>query len=433
MKEERVLGVLGVMGRMAGPFSEADHNLLRSFASHAAIALDNARLYDMATRALETLQKSQDKIVQLERLRALGEMASGVAHDFNNILAAVLGQAQLLRPLLEDSALRRGVEVIEQMACDGARTVRRIQEFAKIRRGKAFETVAVNDLVHDVIESTRPRWKDQADARGIRYEVVRELAEVPTVAGDPSELREALMNLVLNALDAMPQGGTFHIRTASTEGSITITIADTGCRMSEEARRRAFEPFFTTKGAQRTGLGLSVTYGIVRRHGGDIEIHSREGEGTTFTIRLPVGKSAAVEREVEAPPAPAKRAVILVVDDDEAVRDVLAGILTAQGHSVSLAANGKEGLDLFRNEHHDLVLTDLGMGEMSGWQVARAVKELSRETPVILVTGWGEELEPEAVREGSVDFVLSKPFRMEHALALVARALERELQYGERT
>ncbi|MBI4562309.1 MAG: GAF domain-containing protein, partial [Candidatus Rokubacteria bacterium] len=281
-KEGQVLGVLGVIRRIVYPFSEADQDLLESFASQAAIALDNARLYDRARRAIETLRENREKLVQIERLRALGEMASGVAHDFNNLLAVILGRAQLVRAQLEDPLLTRSVEIIERMAWDGARTVRRIQEFTRIRRGQAFETVAVNELVNEVLEATSPRWKDQAEARGIRYEVVREPGEIPTVAGDPSELREALMNLILNALDAMPEGGLLRIRTAPAEGSVVVTVADTGCGMPDEVRRRAFEPFFTTKGAQSTGLGLSVTYGIVSRHGGDIGIESREGQGTTI-------------------------------------------------------------------------------------------------------------------------------------------------------
>ncbi|MBI4588531.1 MAG: response regulator [Candidatus Rokubacteria bacterium] len=426
-KEGRILGVLGVLGRMARPFTESDRDLLDSFASQAAIALENARLYDMATGAIETLKESQEKVVQLERLRALGELASGVAHDFNNILAAILGRAQILRSHLEDPVLRHSVEVIERMAWDGARTIQRIQQFTRIRRAQPFSTVAVNELIDDILEATRPRWKDQAEAQGIQYEVVRELGEIPTVAGDPSELREALMNLILNALDAMPQGGTLRIRTASMEGSVTVTVADTGCGMSEKVRRRAFEPFFTTKGTQSTGLGLSVTYGILRRHGGDIAIESQEGQGTTFTIRLPPGKGVAVERESEAPPAAPQRAAILVIDDEEDVRTILAEILMTQGHSVRMAAGGKEGLDFFREEHHDLVLTDLGMPEMSGWQVARAVKDLSPETPVILITGWGEQLDLEALREGSVELVLSKPFRVNEVLTLVVRALERRV------
>ncbi|MBI4607881.1 MAG: response regulator [Candidatus Rokubacteria bacterium] len=424
-KEERVLGVLGVISRMTRSFTEADHDLMDSFASQAAIALENARLYDRATRAIETLKQSQEKVVQLERLRALGEMASGVAHDFNNILAAIVGRAQLLRPDLEDPVLRRSVEVIERMAWDGARTVRRIQEFTRIRRGQAFVTVSLNELVDDVLDATRPRWKDQAEAQGIRYEVIRELGEVPTVAGDPSELREALMNVVLNALDAMPHGGTLRIRTASAEGSVTVSIADAGCGMSEEVRRRAFEPFFTTKGAQSTGLGLSVTYGILRRHGGDIGIQSREGQGTAITVRLPAGKGASTEREAESPPTAPKRAAILVIDDEEDVRAILAEVLMAQGHSVRMAASGNEALALFRDEHFDLVFTDLGMPEISGWQVARAIKEVSRETPVILVTGWGEQFDPETVGKGAVDFILSKPFQINSVLTLVVRALDR--------
>lgn len=429
-KEERVLGVLGVIGRPARPFTEADHDLLGSFASQAAIALENARLYERAGHALETLKQSQEKVVQLERLRALGEMASGVAHDFNNILAAILGRAQLLRSDLEDPLLRRGVEIIEGLAWDAARTVRRIQEFARIRRGQAFTTVSLNEAIQDVLEATRPRWKDQAEALGIRYEVVTDLGEIPTVAGDPSEIREALMNLVLNSLDAMPQGGVLRIRTAAADRSVVLTVADTGCGMSEEVRRRAFEPFFTMKGAQSTGLGLSVTYGIIRRHGGEIEIESQEGQGTTFVIRLPAGRGHAPEVEAEAPPAASMSAAILVIDDEEDVRTTLADILAAQGHAVRMAAGGREGLALFGQERYDLVLTDLGMPGMSGWQVARSIKEISRETPVILVTGWGEELDPQAVQEGSVDFVLSKPFRLNSLLTLVHRALERRAPTG---
>jgi len=422
-KEEQVLGVLGVIGSMTRPFAEADHDLLDSFASQAGIALENARLYDRARQAVDTLKASQEKIVQLERLRALGEMASGVAHDFNNVLAAILGRAQLLRAELDDPRLKQWAEIIERMARDGARTVRRIQEFARIRRGHALVTVSLNEVVHDVLEATSPRWKDQAEARGIRYEVVRELGETPAVAGDPSELREALMNLVLNALDAMPEGGTLCVRTASVEGSVAVTVADTGCGMSEEVRQHAFEPFFTTKEAQSTGLGLSVTYGILRRHGGEIGIETREGQGTTITLRLPAGKGAAAERE-EAAPLASRHATILVIDDEEEVRAVLAEILLAQEHSVRTAASGREGLNLFRDGRYDLVLTDLGMPEMSGWQVAQAVKELSRDTQVVLVTGWGEELDPEAVRKGWADFVLPKPFLVNELLAVIARALE---------
>ncbi len=425
MKEGRVLGVLGVFNWAPRQFTEEESGLLDAFASQAAIALENARLYEASHQALQELKATQERVVQLERLRALGEMASGVAHDFNNILTAILGRAQLLHQQVEDPELRRGVEVIERVAWDGARTVRRIQEFARVRRDRTLTTVAPNELVRDILEATQPRWKDQAEAQEIWYEVVRKLGEIPTVAGDPSEIREALMNLVLNALDAMPAGGRLTISTRVAADSVEISVADTGCGMSEEVRRRAFEPFFTMKGPQSTGLGLSVAYGIIRRHGGDIAIESREGEGTTLTIRLPVGKGVAVEPEAEAPPGAPKRAAILVIDDEENVRTILAEALTTHGHSVRMAASGKEGLDLFRDEHHDLVLTDLGMPEMSGWQVARAVKEIGRETPVILVTGWGEHLDPEAIREGSVDFLLSKPFRISELLTLVVRALER--------
>ena len=259
------------------------------------MALENSRLYAELRTALATVEESQQRIIRTERLRALGEMAGGVAHDFNNVLAVVVGRAQLLQRQIDAPDLRRQLEIIEHVAQDGAQTVRRIQEFARMRRTRPWQHVDVNEVVREVVEATRPRWGDQAQARAVTYAMSLDLSPVPPVTGDPAELRETFLNLLFNALDAMPQGGTM---TFSTTPRVTAWSAwsDTGVGMSEAVRQRCFEPFFTTKAEHGTGLGLSIVYGIVTRHGGEIEVSSRPGEGSRFTVRLPVGAEVPCRR-----------------------------------------------------------------------------------------------------------------------------------------
>jgi CheY-like chemotaxis protein len=241
------------------------------------------------------------------------------------------------------------------------------------------------------------------------------------VLGDAAELREAMTNLILNAVDAMPEGGTLVLGTALVQDRVEVTVADTGVGMPPEVRDKIFDPFFTTKGPQGTGLGLSMTYGIVSRHGGSIGVDTTPGRGSTFRLSLPRGSDilpAAPEREVDTPPVRALRC--LVVDDEPPVRAVLGDILESAGHAVVTLGDGAEAIARFRAERFDLVLTDLAMPRVSGWQVARAVKQVAPEVPVFLVTGFGVELSPEERRAHGVDRVLVKPLQIQEILDAVA-------------
>jgi GAF domain-containing protein/CheY-like chemotaxis protein len=423
---DRVLGVL-VLRSAERPFTEAEERLLLNVAHLTALALSSVRLYEDRTRAYGELSAAQDQLVRTEKLRALGEMASGVAHDFNNLLASVLGRAQLLLRRVQEPQLRQWLEVIERSALDGAQTVRRLQEFTRIRRDQQLVPLDINQVVRDALEITRSRWKEEPTSRGIAVEVRTVLAEVPAVLGAGSELREAMTNLILNALDAMPEGGTLTLTTALVDERIEIAVADSGVGMPPEVRDKVFDPFFTTKGPQGTGLGLSMTYGIISRHGGSIAVESEPGRGSTFRLSLPRGVD--VQPEPAPSPAvvtPAVRAMrCLVVDDEPPVREVIGDILESAGHYVVTLGDGGEAIARFAAEPFDLVVTDLAMPRVSGWQVARAVKHAAPHVPVFLVTGFGVELSAEERRAHGVDLVLVKPLQIQEildAVAEVARA-----------
>jgi GAF domain-containing protein/ActR/RegA family two-component response regulator len=401
------------------PFAEADERLLTNIASLAALAVRSARLFEERERAYGELAAAQDQLIRTEKLRALGEMATGVAHNFNNLLTPVLGWAQLLLKTVDDPKLRNWLQAIEQAATDGARTVQRIQEFSRVRRDQPFVPVDLNRVIQESLELTQPRWREEAQSRGAAIQTVTALRPVPSVAGDPVELREAIINLILNAVDAMPRGGTLTLTTEEAQDRALVTVSDTGVGMSDQVKRRLFDPFFTTKGPSGTGLGLSMTYGIVSRHGGVIWVESAEGKGSTFRLSFPIGQVAEGRAPSDqAPPEPALRC--LVVDDQAQVREVLRDILTVAGHQAVLESDGAEAIARFRAEPFDLVLVDLAMPGLNGFQVARAIKEHDPTVPILMITGWGVELSPEELEAHGVDRVLSKPLRLDDVLAAVA-------------
>ncbi|HET7876150.1 MAG TPA: GAF domain-containing protein [Methylomirabilota bacterium] len=418
MAGAETLGVLALRSADI-PFSEADERLLANIAGLAALALRSARLYEERTRAYSELAAAQDQLVRTEKLRALGEMASGVAHDFNNVLASILGRAQLLVERLEDPRLRQWASVIERAAMDGARTVRRLQDFTRIRRDQPAVAVDLSEVIRQVLEVTESTWKQEAHSRGIRIEVVTSLAPgLPKVAGDPAELREALTNLVLNALDAMPRGGRLTLSSAVIGRDVQVAVADTGVGIPEGIRQKIFDPFFTTKGPAGTGLGLSMTYGILSRHGARVAVDSEEGRGTTFRITFPIpaGQVADAAEPVAAAPLPPAAFRCLVVDDEAAVRDVVGDMLIAAGQTAVVVESGPEALARVEAEPFDVVFTDLAMPGMTGWEVARAIRERAPRTRVVLVSGFGVEVSPDDMRAHGVDLVLSKPLRVQDVL-----------------
>jgi len=333
----------------------------------------------------------------------------------------VLGRAQLLLRRVQEPQLRQWLEVIERSALDGAQTVKRLQEFTRIRRDQPLIPLDLNAVVRDALDITQSRWREEPMSRGIIIELRTAFAPLPPVVGDAAELREAMTNIILNAVDAMPRGGTLMITTAVVDGHAEITVRDTGTGMTPAVREKIFDPFFTTKGPQGTGLGLSMTYGIVSRHGASIAVESAEGQGSLF--RLTFQPAAAVESPAAtaAAPAPAPRSLhCLVVDDEEPVRTVLADILESAGHTVVTEGDGAAAITRFRDERFDLVLTDLAMPRVSGWQVALAIKAAAPLTPVFLVTGFGVELSADERRAHGVDQILVKPLQMQDILDAVA-------------
>jgi CheY-like chemotaxis protein len=359
----------------------------------------------------------------------MGELASGVAHDFNNVLAVVLGNTQLLLHQLDrlgPEEIREGLKVIERSSKDGAETIRRIQEFTGVRRDREFISLSLNDIVTEVVSITQPRWRDQTQKKGVQIELTTNLGMIPPIMGNPSEMREVLTNIIFNAVDALSKGGKLAITTQpQAEDWVEVRVADTGVGMTEDVKKRVFDPFFTTKGVTNSGLGMSVSYGIIKRHGGEILIESEPGKGATFILHLPTGYGEAepVAKEV-AVSKESRRARILVIDDEESVRDILSRMLKTKGHKVAVAPNGEEGIERFRAEVFDLVFTDLGMPKLSGWDVGKTIKEINPKTPVAMITGWGMELDREKLNESGIDLIISKPFNFEQVIDLVSEAME---------
>jgi PAS domain S-box-containing protein len=375
--------------------------------------------------ALQELKQVQMQLLEQERLRALGEMASGIAHDFNNSLAPIVGFSDLLlhRPdLLDDPARRREyIQLIHTAAADAACVVRGLREsYRKREAGDLLSSVDLTTLIERVITFTQPRWRDQALASGVTIEIRPQLWEVPPVRGDESELCEALTNLIFNAVDAMPRGGTLTLRTRTDGTHAVVEVEDTGIGMTDAVRHRCLEPFFTTKGNRGTGMGLPMTYGIIQRHEGKLEIETQPEQGTRFIIHLPIHAPREVAVPQPLPAAPARRLRVLVVDDEPMVREVMTAILEAEGHRVERAADGREGLEKFCAGEFDVVLIDRAMPEMNGDQLAVTIKQRAPRMPVILLTGFGELMNAIGERPEGVDLVLCKPITLTELRQAVA-------------
>jgi len=366
--------------------------------------------------SLAELRRTQEKIVEQERLQALGRMAGGVAHDFNNALSKILGFTELLltssEKLHDTETVREHLRMISTVSRDAARVVRRLHEFYRPRRDtELFKAINLNDIVEQTISLTETKWQHEAQARGVSIQVRTELEPKVSVCADEAELREVLTNLIFNAVDAMPQGGAITIRTSTVMAQAILEITDNGTGMTDEVRRRCFEPFFTTKGTGGTGLGLASAYGIIQRHRGEIHIETEVGKGSTFAIRLPVFVVEHKQPAVPEPPIALKHHPlrVLVVEDESMVRRIEVEYLTADGHIVETAADGGEGLSKFRAGRFDLVVIDRAMPEINGDQLTDAIKELNPDTPVILVTGFMEAPANEH-KQQQADLILAKPF-----------------------
>jgi PAS domain S-box-containing protein len=433
----RVFGMLVAARREAHGFSSGDCEFLRQLSDHVALAARQAELYGNLQAAYEDLRRSQQALVQQERVRVLGQMASGIAHDINNALspaAMYIQNALENRPDLSEEA-RSQLKVVERAIESVAQTIGRLRQYYREHElPQADGRVDANAEIRHAVDLTRARWHAMPQQRGAFIDLVTDLApDLPGTVGTGSELRDAVTNLILNAVDAMPQGGTLTLRSrlrggvrddGSDASAVEIAVRDTGVGMDEETRRRCLEPFFTTKGERGTGLGLAMVHGMVERHRLQLEIDSVPEFGTEVRLLLPLSREVAQQPVAVRPePIPAQR--ILLVDDDSLVLRSLREILEADGHAVEVAGGGQAGIEALQRmeaegEPCSLVVTDLGMPHVDGRKVAAAAKSLRQPPPVILLTGWGQRLVEEGDIPPHVDRVLSKPPRLAELRAAFA-------------
>jgi len=421
--EEEVRGVITLSKLGLKQFNQNHLTLLNILANEAVVAIENAKLFESLKQAYAKLKEAQEQLIQSEKLRALGEMAGGVAHDFNNLLGAILGRAQLLLLSTPEAKTKKGLKIIEKAALDGAETVRRIQEFTRLRADEDFIMLDLNEILRESLEITKHKWKDEAQKKGVLIQVETSLnKDLSLVAGNPSELREVFVNMILNAVDAMPKGGTLSLFSELKEDRILAWVTDTGIGMSEEVKRKVFDPFFTTKGPKGNGLGMSLAYGIIVRHNGKISIESQEGKGTTFTVELPEGKIDDKERIQDKISEGTRAENILIIDDEPAIRELLCDILQSKGHRAVAVDNSLKGLELFEKEDFGIVFTDLSMPEMSGWEVVDKLRSLKPEVVIVMITGWGTQVDSKNLKAHSVDLLMAKPFEVKKLFEILNQA-----------
>ncbi len=428
--------VIGIAAINSDEFTEEDIPIFNLYSAQLNSALENANLYSRLIKANEDLKKSyeqlresQNLLIHSEKLKAIGNLASGVAHDFNNLLTVIQGRTQLLQIKTTDTRAKADLEIILKAAQDGADTVKRLQDFSKQKVEDNASALDVTKIIEDTIQLTQTRWKDFAQQKGIKIEIQKELANLPIVLGSGQELREILTNLILNAVDALPNGGIITIKTKNLDRMFSIEIQDNGTGMDKETVSKIFTPFFTTKGEKGTGLGLAMVKILVSKRQGEVSVRSELGIGTVFTIIFP---KICIENEVvnqphdytiQTPPLQDEHQLkILIIDDEEELRLLLGEILSESGHQITLAKDGKDGIEKFYKDNFDLVFTDLGMPEMNGWQVAKAVKTKNAKVPVILISGWGRDLKDQDISNTGVDFLCNKPFHIDEVFHMIKNA-----------
>jgi signal transduction histidine kinase/ActR/RegA family two-component response regulator len=444
MVEEKLFGILIVGRRGLDSFSSGECEFLRLLSGHVALAAHQAQLHEELKSAYDELRQTQQAVMQQDRLRALGQMASGIAHDINNALSPVVGFASLLLAYesnLSQSA-KKHLTYIKTAGEDVAHIVARLREFyrRKEERDEQFH-LDLNRLVEQVAEMTRPRWRDIPQGKGIMVEMTMDLgSDMPELLGTESELREALTNLILNAVDAMPKGGKLTLRTrlggynyhsGNRPTHAILEVSDSGTGMNEETLKHCLEPFYSTKGNRGTGMGLPMVYGVMERHDGKIEIESKLGEGTTVRMIFPIRRESANGAVLPKPSSTAASLQILCIDDEPLLRELIKEILEHEGHQVQVADSGQTGVDAFqraaqRGRPFDVVFTDLGMPYLDGREVAKRLKAESPSTPVVLLTGWGAFMKSDGEVPAHVDGILSKPPRSNELREMLARLTKRQ-------
>jgi signal transduction histidine kinase/ActR/RegA family two-component response regulator len=388
---------------------------------------------DMIAEAHNRHEAEREQEIHAQKMAALGELSFGVAHNVNNTLTGILGRAQLiLRNSNDESKIKAGLELIIKSAEDGAHIIRRIQDFARQRPSREFETISIAELLKDACEMTRPRWESRSEFAPIRFSLHADCQAY--VKGDPVELREVLVNMIYNAIDAMPSGGEIRLSTLESRERVVVCVGDSGTGMSTEVKQRLFDPFFTTKGKAGTGMGLAVSFGIIRRHEGSIEVDSEVGRGTTFKISLPkvmadTADSSGTVAETSSTNSADDKIRVLVVDDETHVREVLIEALEAEGCEVVSAQSGEIALALYEQYggKFDAVFTDIGMPDMNGWELCTEIRERSKTIPLAIISGWADAISVQTRNAVNADWVVAKPFDINKICNIAQEIADRKL------
>jgi PAS domain S-box-containing protein len=385
----------------------------------------NVTGFEGVVRDITGRKEFEQKLFQIDKLNALGLQASGVAHEFNNILGIILGYLEIAKSDLggANEKVLDALNIIDKAARDGSVIVDKIQQFSRIKKDheKKDELVDLIDVVSDALEFTMPRWKTEAQSRGVEYEITKNnfTSSKYRVRCNPSELREVIINIINNSIDAMPTGGKIGISIKAVEDDVIIAISDNGIGISDDIKDKIFDPFFSTKGVKRSGLGMSLSYSIMARHDGEILVDSCVGEGTTMHLKLPLFDDEIEQCDnKEVGVVESHSANILIIEDEDVILDMMKILLESRGHNVFVSMDSSIGIEMYENNEYDIVLCDLAMPKLNGWQVARFIKEYDSvrkktKTPVVLITGYELDADSIDYKKEGVDFILNKPIEFD--------------------
>lgn len=412
-----VKGVLNVnLINRQRKFNENDLHLLSIFAESAGIAIEKASLH-------QELKERMNQLIQSEKFKAVGKLISALMHDFNNFLSIIIGRAQLISVQTRDPNLSKHIEAIIKVSTQAADIIQRLNESGLPIPEKEFKNLDLNRLVKEAIELTRSKWNEWAKLRGIKIKIERDLSSLSPIFGNPADLREVIINTILNSIDALHKGGVITFRTWQEEKNIFLSVKDNGLGMNEEAKSKIFDPFFSTKQERGNGLGMTVAQSIILQHNGKITVESEEAKGTTIVIKLPVSKTREMDQtsKFELPTGKVK---VLLIEDDPDLQGVLVEMLSRIGCEVKVSGSGTEGISFLKVENFNLIITDLGISGMTGWDFAAQAKEINSRIPVILVSGWGEQMLTKEAKDLGVEVVLSKPIKQENLKNSLTQALK---------
>lgn len=423
------------LSRMLREIKQAYSEIHKEATEHKQESIEQKRLAEAAqvgtkqlSDALKRLKESQHEIMQKERLNVYEQVIRGVVHDFGEALTPLMGTIDLLKvhpeKMRDRDEMSQHLQIMSDAVHNARKSLKNLAGIYHVHPERSFSPVDVNRVIERSMSLLEPRWKAEANSRGINLAVRSNLQSVPSVAGDESDLQDVITNLIMNSIEAMPDGGTITIATYADKAFVTIDVRDTGKGMTEEVKRRCLEPFYTTKATAGTGMGLTIAHSVVHRHKGTMSIETEIGKGTRIVVKLPVWSEMFHKKKtVDAVGPGDRKASILLVDDESLSLKVLAGNLSFCGYAVTPVTNGAEALARFKENRFDVVIVDKAMPGMDGVALAGAIKEVSAGTPVIMLTGYADVMREEGDVPDVIDFLLSKPTTIEElkkALADVA-------------